>query len=186
MANKTNNELKQKYNELNEIIDKYKGQKGMVIRILQKAQDIFGYLPIEVQSHISDNLDIPIATINGVVSFYSLFSQKARGKYVINVCMGTACYVKGAQEVLNAIKEELKIEEGETSLDGLFTILATRCIGACGLAPVITINKEVYGRLSPDDIPGIMRKYIKKNKAEISSAVLSGVEEAVGHFVSRR
>jgi NADH:ubiquinone oxidoreductase subunit E len=150
--------------ELDAIIDKYKGQEGMVIRILQQAQNLFGYLPMEVQSHISDKLDIPISTINGIVSFYSLFSEKAQGKYIVEVCMGTACYVKGAQEVLNALKEEIKIDEGETSLDGLFTLKATRCIGACGLAPVMTINEEVYGRLTPDDIPGILRKYIKSHK----------------------
>ncbi len=167
MVTKTRDQTK--YEELNTIIAKYRGQEGMVIGILQKAQDLFGYLSVEVQSHISDKLDIPISTINGIVSFYSLFSQKAQGKYVIGVCMGTACYVKGAQEVLNAIKEEIKIDEGETSLDGLFTLKATRCIGACGLAPVILINEEVYGRLTPDDIPGILRKYIKTHKEAFKS-----------------
>jgi NADH:ubiquinone oxidoreductase subunit E len=158
-----------KYQELDVIIDRYKGQEGMVIRILQQAQDLFGYLPMEVQSRISDRLDIPISTINGIVSFYSLFSEKAQGKYIVAVCMGTACYVKGAQEVLHALKEEIKIDEGETSLDGLFTLKATRCIGACGLAPVMTINDEVYGRLTPDDIPGILRKYIKTHKEAFKS-----------------
>lgn len=164
MAAKTCEASEKKYCELDAIINKYKGQEGMVIRILQQAQNLFGYLPREVQSHISDKLDIPISTINGIVSFYSLFSEKAQGKYIVEVCMGTACYVKGAQEVLNALKEEIKIDEGETSLDGLFTLKATRCIGACGLAPVMTINEEVYGRLTPDDIPGILRKYIKSHK----------------------
>jgi len=161
-----------KYQELDEIIARYKEQEGMLIRILQKAQDTFGHLPIQVQSYISAKLDIPISTVNGVVSFYSLFSQEPRGKYTINVCMGTACYVKGAQEILDTIKEELQINEGETSLDKLFTLKATRCIGACGLAPVITINDKVYGRLSPADIPGILHQYIKTNKkAEIPAEV---------------
>lgn len=169
MVTKTSEDYETKYQELDSIIDKYKSQEGMVIRILQQAQGLFGYLSMEVQSHISDKLDIPISTINGIVSFYSLFSQKAQGKYIIEVCMGTACYVKGAQEVLHAIKEEIKIDEGETSLDGLFTLKATRCIGACGLAPVMTINDEVYGRLTPDDIPGILRKYIKTHKEAFRS-----------------
>lgn len=150
--------------KLDEIIDRYKEQEGMLIRILQKSQDIFGYLPIEVQARISEKLNIPISTINGVVSFYSLFSQEPRGKNTISVCLGTACYVKGAQEILNAIKEELQIDVGETSMDKLFTLKATRCIGACGLAPVITINDEVHGRLTPADIPSVLYPYIKTHK----------------------
>lgn len=160
-------EEQEKYNELDQVIDKYKTQEGMLIRIMQKAQNIFGHLPIEVQSYISEKLDIPISTVSGVVSFYSLFSQEPQGKYTINVCMGTACYVKGSQEILDAIAEELHIKEGETTLDKLFTLKATRCIGACGLAPVITINDKVYGRLSPSDIPGILHNYIKTNKKAI-------------------
>lgn len=159
-----NKDEKEKYEKLDQIIDRYKEQEGMLIRILQKSQELFGYLPVKVQSYISDKLNIPISTINGVVSFYSLFSQEPRGKYTISVCMGTACYVKGAQEILEAVKEELQIDVNETSLDKLFTIEVTRCIGACGLAPVVTINDEVYGRLTPDDIPGILHKYIKSNK----------------------
>lgn len=159
----------EKYRKLDEVIEKYKKQEGMLIRILQKSQDIFGYLPIEVQSYISDKLNIPISTINGVVSFYSLFSQKPQGKYTIGVCLGTACYVKGAQEVLEAIKKELHIDVGETTMDGLFTLKETRCIGACGLAPVISINDEVYGRLTPADIPAILYKYIKTHKETILS-----------------
>jgi len=155
---------KENYQKLDEIIDRYKDQEGMLIRILQKAQDVFGYLPIKVQSYISEKLDIPISTVNGVVSFYSLFSQKPKGKFTINVCMGTACYVKGAQEILNTIKGELHIDVNETTLDNLFTLKATRCIGACGLAPVITINDEVYGRLTPADIPSILHSCIKANK----------------------
>ncbi|MFZ5944677.1 MAG: NAD(P)H-dependent oxidoreductase subunit E [Bacillota bacterium] len=155
---------KEKYEKLDLVIDKYKQQEGMLIRILQKAQEIFGHLPIEVQSYVSDKLNIPISTVNGVVSFYSLFSEEPQGKYNINVCMGTACYVKGSQEILKTIEEELHIKEGETTLDKLFTIKVTRCIGACGLAPVITINDKVYGRLSPADIPGILHSYIKTNK----------------------
>lgn len=164
MGIKIDKSQEENYRKLDQVIERYKEQEGMLIRILQKAQDIFGYLPAEVQSYISEKLNMPISTINGVVTFYSLFSQEPQGKYTIGVCLGTACYVKGAQEVLDAIKEELQINVGETSMDGLFTLKETRCIGACGLAPVITIDDEVYGRLSPADIPGILYPYIKRNK----------------------
>lgn len=151
------------YQKLAEIILKYKDKNGMLIYILKKAQDIFGYLPIKVQSYISEKMDIPISTINGVVSFYSLFSQEPTGKYTIGVCLGTACYVKGASDILEAIKEELGLDVGETTHNKMFTLKATRCIGACGLAPVITINDDVYGRLSPSDIPSIIHKYTKNS-----------------------
>lgn len=158
---------KENFEKLDHIIERYKKQEGMLIRILQKSQDIFGYLPAEVQARISERLNIPISTVNGVVSFYSLFSQEPRGKYTISVCLGTACYVKGAQEILNAIKEELQLDVGETTMDKLFTLKATRCIGACGLAPVITINEEVYGRLTPADIPSTLYPYIKTHRKAI-------------------
>ena len=155
---------KKKLQELDKVIVKYKTQEGMLIRILQEAQNIFGYLPADVQTYIAKELEMPISTVNGVVSFYSLFSQEPRGKYIIGVCMGTACYVKGAQDILNAFKKELSIDVGETSIDKLFTLNATRCIGACGLAPVITINEDVHGRLSPEDIPDILKQYTKESK----------------------
>lgn len=153
-----------KITKLNSIIDKYKNQQGMLITILKNSQDIFGYLPLNVQSYISYKLNIPISKINGIVSFYSLFSQTPKGKYTVSVCLGTACYVKGAEEILKSIKKELQIDVGETTMDGMFTLNATRCIGACGLAPVITINDKVYGRLSPSDIPNILYQYLDDNK----------------------
>lgn len=152
---------RENFDKLDQIIDKYKTEEGMLIRILQKAQEQFGYLPIKVQTYISKKLQIPISTINGVVSFYSLFSEEPQGKYTVGVCLGTACYVKGSQEILDAIKEQLQIDAGETTMDKLFTLKSTRCIGACGLAPVITINEDVYGRLTPSDIPSILYKYTK-------------------------
>ncbi len=152
------------FHKLDQIINRYKAQEGMLIRILQKSQEVFGYLPPKVQAYISQEVGIPISTVNGVVSFYSLFSQEPRGKYTIRVCMGTACYVKGAQEILDAVKEEIQIGVGETSMDKLFTLNASRCIGACGLAPVMTINDDVYERLSPADIPSILYGYIKTHK----------------------
>ncbi|WP_008826740.1 NADH-quinone oxidoreductase subunit NuoE family protein [Haloplasma contractile] len=155
------------FKKLDVIIEEQGNEQGTLIRILKKAQDIFGYLPEHVQSHISLKLDIPISTVNGVVSFYSLFSQEKQGKYTIGVCLGTACYVKGAQDVLDAIKEELSLDVGETTLDQQFTLKATRCIGACGLAPVVMINEDVHGRLSPSDIPSLIHQYAKKTEEVI-------------------
>jgi NADH:ubiquinone oxidoreductase subunit E len=163
-----NNQEKELYTKLDAVIDEYKADQSRLIRILQKGSEIFGYLPVNVQSYISYKLDIPISTVNGVVSFYSLFSEEPRGKYVVSVCLGTACYVKGALEVLNAIKDELQVKEDETTPDGIFTLLSTRCIGACGLAPVVIINDEIYGEVSPDDVPGILHKYIKLHKQSTS------------------
>lgn len=160
MKTQTKNQVDD-YKALDQVIEKYKDEQGMLIHILQQAQDIFGYLPVTVQSYIAEKLNIPVSTINGVVSFYSLFSQEPTGQYTIGVCLGTACYVKGAGDILEAIKEELGLDVGETTSNKMFTLKATRCIGACGLAPVITVNDDIYGRLSPSDIPSIIHKYTK-------------------------
>jgi len=130
--------------------------------ILQKAQEIFGYLPIELQNHIAEALEIPLTDIYGVATFYSQFSLTPKGEYQVGVCMGTACYVRGAQKILDEFAKILDVKVGETTVDGKFTLEATRCLGACGLAPVIMINDEVYGRLIPDDVPGIIGKYKDK------------------------
>lgn len=145
--------------ELDKIIEKYKNTKGALMPVLNDAQKVFGYLPIEVQKKISEGLDIPLAEIYGVITFYSQFSLTPKGEYTIGVCMGTACYVKDAQRIIDRIKAEINIEIGQTSPDGKFTLEATRCIGACGLAPVLTINEDVYGRLVEVDIPEILEKY---------------------------
>ena len=150
---------KEKFDELEQIISANKHKKGALIPILNEAQKIFGYVPIEVQKKISENLDIALAEIYGVVTFYSQFTLQPKGKHAIGVCLGTACYVKGSQQVLERLKRELNIEVGETTPDGKFTLEATRCIGACGLAPVMTINNDVYGRLVEKDIPDIIKKY---------------------------
>ncbi len=147
--------------KLDKVIDKYKGIGGALMMVLQEAQGIFGCLPMEVQKVISQKLDVPLAEVYGVVTFYSQFRLLPTGKYTVSVCLGTACYVRDAQKIVDAIKQELNIELGETSKDGLFTFEATRCIGACGLAPVITINEEVYGRLKESDIKEILAKYNK-------------------------
>ncbi len=141
------------------VIEKYKDTNGALIPVLHEAQEIYGYLPIEVQKMISEKLSVPLAEIYGVVTFYAQFSLNPKGEYKIGVCLGTACYVKGSGDILNKIKEKLHIEVGECSPDGKFSLDATRCIGACGLAPVMTINEDVYGRLSVDDVEGILEKY---------------------------
>lgn len=145
--------------KLQEIIEKYKNTTGALIPVLHEAQEVYGYLPIEVQKKISEELNVPLSEIYGVITFYTQFSLKPKGKYKISVCMGTACYVKGAGQILEKFKEKLGLEVGECSEDGLFSLEPCRCIGACGLAPVITINDDVYGKLVPDDVEGILKKY---------------------------
>ena len=145
--------------EQRKVIDTHKHQEGALMQILQEAQDIYGYLPQEVQTIISDEMDIPLEKVYGVVTFYSQFSLAPKGKYRISVCLGTACYVKGAGNIHDKFKELLGIEDGECTPDRKFSLDSCRCIGACGLAPVITVNDDVYGRLTVDDLPGILAKY---------------------------
>mgnify|MGYP002408867645 CR=1 FL=1 len=140
-------------------INKHKGSKGAIIPVLHEAQEIYGCLPLAVQKKISQGLSVPLAEIYGVVTFYTQFSLVPTGKYKVQVCMGTACYVKGANAILEKFKEKLGIEVGECTEDGKFSIEPCRCIGACGLAPVVMINDEVYGRLHADEVEGILEKY---------------------------
>ncbi len=135
---------------------------GALIPILQSAQEIYGYLPIEVQSMIAKETKIPLANIYGVATFYAQFFLEPKGKYKINVCLGTACYVRGAGKIIERIKERLGIDVGECTADGEFSVDATRCIGACGLAPVLTVNDEVYGRLTLNDLDNLLDKYTNK------------------------
>ena len=134
-------------------------EPGALMPIMQRAQDIFGYLPEDVQKYIAREMDIPVSDVYGVATFYAQFNLEPKGQYTISVCMGTACYVKGSRKVLDKLEEVLGIQAGHTTPDGLFTLNATRCLGACGLAPVMMINEDVYGRLTPDEIPGIIAKY---------------------------
>lgn len=145
--------------ELQNYIQEHGSEPGTLLPTLQKAQEIYGYLPIEVQEMVALGLDIPLSEVYGVATFYAQFSLNARGKYKISVCLGTACYVKGAGEILERVMSELGIGYGECTPDGKFSIEECRCLGACGLAPVMTINSEVYGRLTPDMIPDILAKY---------------------------
>ena len=145
--------------ELMEVIAQYKGQQGAVIPVLHRAQEIYGYLPIEVQEMISEGLGAPLAEIYGIVTFYTQFTLEPKGEHHIGICLGTACYVKGSGDILEKFKERLSIDVGGCTPDGKFSLEATRCIGACGLAPVLTVNDEVYGRLEVKDVDDILAKY---------------------------
>ncbi len=153
------NGTKEQEAKLQEIIAKHKGEAGATIPVLHEAQDVYGYLPIEVQKMISDGLNVPLAEIYGIVTFYTQFSLYPKGKYEVAVCLGTACYVKGSGVLIEKIQERLGIGVGECTADGKFSLSATRCIGACGLAPVLTVNDAVYGRLTPADLDDIFAKY---------------------------
>jgi len=151
--------MKEKMEKLEQILIDHKNVQGGLMPVLHETQELFGYIPEEAQKRISEFLNIPLAEIYGVATFYSRFTLNPRGEHTISVCLGTACYVKNAQGVLDRLKEELKIEAGETTADGKFTLEATRCLGCCGLAPVMMINDEVFGKLVPDDIPEILKKF---------------------------
>ena len=140
-------------------IHELRGEKGSLMPIMQKAQEIYGYLPIEVQTMISDELHVPLEKIYGVATFYSQFALNPKGRYQISVCLGTACYVKGSGDIYNKLMDLLGIVGGECTPDGKFSLDACRCVGACGLAPVMMINDEVYGRLSVEDVEAILAKY---------------------------
>ena len=145
--------------KLQEAIARHKDDPGAVMPVLQEAQEIYGYLPIEVQTMVAEGLNVSLEEVYGVSTFYSQFALSPKGKYNISVCLGTACYVKGSGDILNKISEQLGIGAEECAADGQFSLTACRCIGACGLAPVITVNEDVYGRLTVDDVPYIINEY---------------------------
>ena len=146
------------------ICNKYKNEPSPLMLVLSETQKEYGYIPIEVQEIISKELNIPVSDIYGVVTFYSFFSLKPKGRYVVGVCLGTACYVKGSQNILDKFSELLKIKPGQTSEDGLFTLDALRCIGACGIAPAISINGKVYPKVTLSQVQQIIDEYRKKDK----------------------
>ncbi len=148
--------------KLSEVIEKYKNTEGALIPVLHEAQEIYGYLPLSVQKAVAEGLDISLAEVYGVVTFYTQFSLNPKGKYKIQVCLGTACYVKGAGDIYDKLKAALNLNDGDCTEDGLFSVEACRCIGACGLAPVIMVNDDVFGRLTVDDIDGIIKQYKDK------------------------
>lgn len=150
---------KEQVQKLTAFIEENKEKKGLLMMALHETQDLFGYVPLEIMELISQKLKIPVSEIYGVATFYSQFTLIPKGENVINVCLGTACYVKGAQQIIDKLEELLKIKSGQTTPDRKFSIDATRCLGACGLAPVIAINGEVYGNITADDVEGIIEKY---------------------------
>ena len=150
---------KEQLTKLKNVIESSKDTHGCLMHILQEAQAIYGYLPLEVQKVIAEGLGISLSEVYGVVTFYSQFSLKPKGKYRISVCLGTACYVKGSDKILEEVEKQLGIKCGECTEDGLFSIDSCRCVGACGLAPVMMVNEEVYGKLEPSKIKGILDSY---------------------------
>jgi NADH-quinone oxidoreductase subunit E len=148
-----------KYAELEQFIKEKNNDKSELIAVLHKAQHIFGYLPREVQKYIADKLNIPEAKVYGVVSFYSFFTMTKRGKFVINVCLGTACFVRGSDKILAKFEEKLGINSGETTKDGKYTLETLRCVGACGLAPVIQVNGKTYGNATLITVDEILQEY---------------------------
>lgn len=153
-------ELRQdQVDKIHSICDSFGNQEGELINVLHKCQETFGYLPAEVQEIISEKMEMPAAKVYGVVTFYSFFTMIPKGKHPISICTGTACYVRGAETVLNEFKKQLEIEVGETSEDGNFSLSCLRCVGACGLAPVVQVGDKTYGRVAPDDVQGIIEEY---------------------------
>ncbi len=144
---------------ITEICGRYQDEKTPLMMILSDIQNEYGYIPLEVQEIVSQQTGIPVAEIYGVVTFYSFFSLKPKGKYVIGCCLGTACYVKGAKQVIDKFSDLLGIKPGETTEDGLFTLDALRCIGACGIAPAVSINGRVYPKMSPEKVAGVIDEY---------------------------
>ena len=145
--------------QLRNVIAEKRNEPGALMPILQEAQAIYGYLPIEVQTIIAEEMDIPLEKVYGVATFYSQFNLNPKGKYQISVCLGTACYVKGSGAVLETVKDLLEIDTGECTADGKFSLDACRCVGACGLAPVMLVNDDVYGRMTPEMVSDILDKY---------------------------
>lgn len=146
---------------LRECIAKHKSERGCLMPVLHEAQNIYGYLPAEVQSIIAEELNIPLSEVYGVATFYAQFSLQPKGKHQVSVCLGTACYVKGSDKILAAVEKELRISCGECTPDGKFSIDSCRCVGACGLAPVMIVDDDVYGKLTPEQVPAILEKYMQ-------------------------
>lgn len=148
-----------KVQQLKDICKSFNNDKGELINVLHKAQEIFGYLPAEVQEVVAKELNVSVAQVYGVVSFYSFFSMVPKGRFPVSICLGTACYVRGAEKVLDEFRKQLNIQVGESTPDGRFSLSCLRCVGACGLAPVVMVGEKVYGRVAPEDVKGIINEY---------------------------
>ena len=161
MSNYLFDGTKEQMNKLLNCIEQHKSDPGALMPVMHEAQNIYGYLPSEVQTVIAEKLNVPLEEVYGVATFYSQFSLTPKGKHQISVCLGTACYVKGSDKILEVLEKELKIKCGECTPDGKFSIDSCRCVGACGLAPVMIIDGEVYGKLTSGEVNGILEKYMK-------------------------
>lgn len=153
--------------QIGELARSYRGKEGSLIQVLHMAQSIYGYLPLEVQKVVADGLGIPLAEVSGVVSFYSFFSTQRRGKHTIRVCLGTACYVRGGKRIVERLNEILGVKVGDTTEDGMFTFEVARCIGACGLAPAMSIDDTVYKRVNPDNLEHILAHYTQEEDESV-------------------
>lgn len=159
-------ECLQAYKDIARVAEEHRGDRGALIEVLHYAQERLGYVPRDVQTRIAEILGVPLSEVYGVMTFYSAFRERPRGKYTISSCQGTACYVRGAPEVLARLEKELGIKAGDSTEDGLFSLEVVRCLGACGLAPVVTVNKDTYGRVTEEKIPSILDFYRSKAKQE--------------------
>ena len=160
MSNGCNNEFaNEKFKELDSFIESLGNTEGSLIAVLHKAQSIFGFLPSEVQSYVGKKLNLSAAKVNGVVTFYSYFTETPKGDHVIQICLGTACFVRGSEKILKKLEDKLKIKAGQTTEDGKYSIDVLRCVGACGLAPVVIVDGKVFGRVKPEQIEGILAQY---------------------------
>lgn len=157
-----NDPAQEQLDEVYGIMDAHKGQPGSLIQVLHKVQNTVGYLPRELQSRVAETLDVPLSRVYGVVSFYSLFTIVPKGRHKISVCAGTACYVRGAKQLLNGLEEAIRVKPGETTGDGLFSLDVVRCVGACGLGPVVTVDNDVYARVHNSNLADILSGYIKE------------------------
>ncbi len=159
-------ECREAYLDIDKVIEQHTGDAGSLIQVLHYAQERLGYVPRDVQVRVAEKLGVSLSDVYGVITFYSFFREKPRGKYTVSSCQGTACYVRGAPDVLKRIERELGIKAGDSTSDGLFSVEVVRCLGACGLAPVMTVNKETYGRMSEDRVPSILAMYRTKKAQE--------------------
>ncbi|MFZ5648701.1 MAG: NAD(P)H-dependent oxidoreductase subunit E [Bacillota bacterium] len=157
-----NNLTQEQLNEVYSILDPYRGQPGSLIQALHKAQSTVGYLPREIQVRVAETLNVPLSMVYGVVSFYSFFTSVPKGRHKISVCAGTACYVRGARQLLNKLEEDIRIKPGETTEDGRFSLDVVRCVGACGLGPVVTVDNDVYARVHNEKMADILSRYTKE------------------------
>lgn len=159
-------ECLQAYLDIDKVAEQHAGDAGALIQVLHYAQERLGYVPRDVQVRVADKLRVSLADVYGVITFYSFFREKPRGKYTVSSCQGTACYVRGAPDVLTRIERELGVKAGDSTSDGLFSIEIVRCLGACGLAPVMTVNKDTYGRMSGDRVPTVLSMYKTEKQQE--------------------